>query len=108
MEGRKMRRNRIVEKIASGVLTIGMLAGIGMAAGSTANAADRNYGDRDQYHSSDFRDARDRDGRFRAGDRDDRVQINWGDGYYWFRDHDGRWIHERRSVTRHDDGRDRR
>ena len=112
LEGRKMKANRLVKRIASGVLTVGMLAGLGIAAGSTASAADRNYGSRDQYHSSDGRDARDRDNH----DRDDRFRgVNWGDGsfhtdrdgQFWFQDHDGRWQH-RPAVRRDDNFRDRR
>jgi hypothetical protein len=93
MEGTKMRRNRLMTKIASGVLTVGMLIGIGIAEGSTANAADRDYGSRDQYHSSEFRDAHDR-GR----DHDDRFHRVDRDDWYWVRDHRGHWVHERRSI----------
>jgi len=89
-----MRRNRLITKIASGVLTVGMLMGIGIAAGSTANAAARDYGGRDQYHSSDFRRGHDRDSR----DRDDRFHRDDRDGWYWARDHRGHWVHERRSI----------
>jgi len=99
-----MRRNRIVEKIAGGVLTIAMVIGIGMAAGSTANAAGRDYG-RDRFHSSEFRDGRDRGDRYREGDREHRLLDR--DGWYWVRAH-GRWIHERRSINWGDGRRDRR
>jgi hypothetical protein len=95
MEGTKMRRNRLITKIASGILTVGMLIGIGIASGSTANAADRDYGRRDRYHSSDFRDAHDRGSR----DRDDRFRRVDRDDWYWVRDHRGHWVHLHRSIN---------
>jgi hypothetical protein len=111
MEGRKMKANGFVKRIASGVLTVGMLAGLGIAAGSTASAADRNYGNRDRYHSSESRDTRDSRGR------DDRFRgFNWGDGafnhgdrdrQFWFRDRYGRWQHHS-FIHRDYGGRDRR
>jgi hypothetical protein len=94
MEGMTMRRDRLITKIASGVLTVGMLIGIGIAAGSTANAAERDYGSRDRYHSSDFRDGHVRGSR----DRDDRFHRDDRDFWYWVRDHRGHWVHERRSI----------
>jgi len=95
-----MRSNGFLKKIASGVLAACFLLGIGMASGSTASAADRDH---DQYHSSDFRDFRDRGGR----DRDSRFRRQDRDDWYWVRDYHGHWVHLRRSIN-WGDGRDHR
>jgi len=95
-----MRSNGLLKKIASGVLAAGFLAGIGMATGSTASAADRDH---DQYHSYEMRDRRDRGSR----DRDDRFHRDDRADWYWVRDHRGHWVHERRSID-WGDGREHR